>query len=85
LIERLRRWSRRTNVPAVTEETAAALLNVLLDDLAEEAGEAPTCVACGRPVSAENLQAIVRTPGGYRVICTSAQCRPALWEAMEDR
>lgn len=49
-------------------------LNSEIDNLDIEVGHSDTCVVCGDEVDPENVGAIVREDGEYRVVCTKSTC-----------
>lgn len=49
-------------------------LNAELDDLDIDVGPAETCIVCGDELDPEDVGAIVREDGEYRVVCAKASC-----------
>lgn len=49
-------------------------LNEELDDLDIDIGPAETCVECGDELEPEDVGAIVRVDGEYRVLCSKPSC-----------
>jgi hypothetical protein len=49
-------------------------LNEEVEDLDIEIKSSETCVECGDEVNPENVGALVRDNGEYRVVCDKAKC-----------
>ncbi len=84
LLKKIKRWSSRTRILAVSNDDAEVWLSSLglLDNLNENK---ISCLVCGSPINIDNWQLVSRVKGQIVMCCDDALCIARFAEVVREK